>query len=198
MVCVLVEEEWLIKIIITWYMLAFFTRCIRSVLSTNAVGRSDIITRGLGISKRSPNIALLTERCDLQQTTEFQVTTTYVSLISSGKASGILPAFLHISRGLYVGTCLSIPPHRTGALWGSDGSDSPCLLPDICWMNEWVKYFPCTPALTSLRQCLAQRRNKYWMNSYICEYRDSEELCCITGFCLNISKPNMSFLHCFS
>lgn len=134
----------------------------------------------------------------LQQTTEFQVTTTYVSLISSGKASGILPAFLHISRGLYVGTCLSIPPHRTGALWGSDGSDSPCLLPDICWMNEWVKYFPCTPALTSLRQCLAQRRNKYWMNSYICEYRDSEELCCITGFCLNISKPDMSFLHCFS
>lgn len=114
------EEEWLIKIIIiSWYMLTSFTRRIHALFSTNAIGHLDIITRSPGISICSPNIWVVTEKCNFQQITEFQVN--YVSFISSGKASvsllrdsvGPLP---YLQNTLHVNLLVDLSPQNGSIL----------------------------------------------------------------------------------
>ena len=71
-------------------------------------------------------------------------------------------------------TCPPIPT-KMGALCGK------IFLPDICWMNEVLTMHIPTHESNSV-PCTGKKHNKYWMNIYVCEQRDSDQLRCITQF----------------
>lgn len=149
MICVLVEEEWLIKTITAWSRLALFTRYMPTLLSTSAGGHLDLITRNPGISKclhvwwhGAETSVLLAEKCDFQQTTEWVPGATACKSPSPGRYLWFFGltwlVLFHVSSMSCTWIFLPTSPHK-------DGHTLREAMVIFTWvlhlLNEWSAYY---------------------------------------------------------
>lgn len=177
MICVLVEEEWLIKTITAWSRLALFTRYMPTLLSTSAVGIwiqspeiqafsnaymcADMEPKHLCCWLRNVIFSRPLSECQGPQPVSHLLQEgVYDSLVWLGLSSFMSPA-CHAREF----SCLPLPT-RMDTLWGNWWLFLPGYY--ICWMNEMLAMYIST-CESKVVPCTEKKHDKYWMNIHIGE-----------------------------
>lgn len=119
----------------------------------------------------SPNIWLLTEKCDFQQATEFPGPTNCSPLLERGCDSSVWfgsPPTSCLRSILHMWVRLSISPHKNGSTLRKVMDQIHLFYSQtfVEWMNEWMQYLPCTcPSIHPMPPC-REEANTEWTSIF--------------------------------